>query len=170
MRMISKVWLCLFAAIFLIPTALPAQTSGTELRKFTVDDLLQLRSVHDPQMSPDGSWVAYVIGTTNKKEDKREQRIWMIPLAGGEAIALTAEGASSSHPRWSPDGRFLAFLSARHGGKSQVWLLNRLGGEAQKLTETAQDVEDFAWSPDGPASAHAAGSDAGGIGRGQRQR
>jgi len=149
MRMISKVWLCLFAAIFLIPTALPAQTSGTELRKFTVDDLLQLRSVHDPQMSPDGSWVAYVIGTTNKKEDKREQRIWMIPSAGGEAIALTAEGASSSHPRWSPDGRFLAFLSARHGGKSQVWLLNRLGGEAQKLTETAQDVEDFAWSPDG---------------------
>ena len=62
---------------------------------------------------------------------------------------MTAEGVSSSHPRWSPDGKLLAFLSARNEGKTQVWLLNRQGGEAQQLTDTPQDVEDFAWSPDG---------------------
>jgi dipeptidyl aminopeptidase/acylaminoacyl peptidase len=143
--MISKVRLALFFAM-----ALPAVLFGqTARRKFTVDDYLALQSVHDPEMSPDGQWVAYVVGTTRKKEDKREQRIWMIRASGGEAIALTAEGVSSSHPRWSPDGKFLAFLSGRNEGKTQVWLLNRLGGEAQKLTDTAQDVEDFAWAPDG---------------------
>src|SRR5262249_50098976 len=65
-----------------------------------------------------------------------------------DEIPLTAEGVSSSHPRWSPDGKFIAFLSARNEGKSQLWLLNRAGGEAQRLTNTPQDVEDFAWSPD----------------------
>jgi len=144
--MIFKVRLALFFAMALFPAVLFGQTAR---RRFTVDDYLALRSVHDPQMSPDGQWVAYVVGTTKTKEDKREQRIWMIPAAGGEAIALTAEGVSSSHPRWSPDGKFLAFLSGRNEGKTQVWLLNRLGGEAQKLTDTAQDVEDFAWAPEG---------------------
>ncbi len=65
----------------------------------------------------------------------------MVPAAGGEAIPLTAEGDSSEHPRWSPDGKFLAFLSERNEGKTQVYLLNRLGGEAQRLTDTIQDVE-----------------------------
>ena len=72
----------------------------------------------------------------------------MVPFAGGDAIPLTAEGASSSHPEWSPDGKYLAFLSARHEGKTQVWLLNRLGGEAQSLTDTPQDVDSLVWSPD----------------------
>ncbi len=61
---------------------------------------------------------------------------------------MTAEKVSSSHPRWSPDGKYLAFLSKRDEGKTQVWLLNRMGGEAQRLTDTVQDVDDFAWSPD----------------------
>jgi dipeptidyl aminopeptidase/acylaminoacyl peptidase len=61
---------------------------------------------------------------------------------------MTAEGVSSSHPRWSPDGKYLAFLSARNEGKTQIWLLNRSGGEAQRITDTPQDVDDFVWSPD----------------------
>src|SRR5260370_269901 len=61
---------------------------------------------------------------------------------------MTAEGVSSSHPRWSPDGKYLAFLSARNNGKTQVWLLNRFGGEAERLTEAVQAVNDFEWSPD----------------------
>ena len=89
------------------------------------------------------------MGTMNREEDKNEERIWMVPAAGGEAIPLTAEDVSSSHPRWSPDGKYLAFLSARNEGKTQVWLLNRKGGEAQKLTGTPQDVDDFEWSPEG---------------------
>jgi len=82
------------------------------------------------------------------KEDKNEQRLWMVSTHGGDSIPLTAEGVSSSHPRWSPDGKYLAFLSARNGGKNQVWLLDRRGGEAQKLTEVAQGINDFEWSPD----------------------
>src|ERR1022692_826339 len=72
----------------------------------------------------------------------------MAPSSGGDAIVMTAEKVSSSHPRWSPDGHYLAFLSKRNEGKTQVWLLNRMGGEAQQLTEAIQDVDDFAWSPD----------------------
>lgn len=119
-----------------------------------VDDLFGIREVHDPQISPDGQFVAYTVSSISLKEDKNETRIWMVPAAGGDAIALTAEGFSSDHPRWSPDGKLLAFLSSRKDtegdeGKTQVYLLNRMGGEAQRLTETIQDVEDFAWSPDG---------------------
>ena len=122
-------------------------------RPVGVDDLFRIREVHDPQISPDAQLVTYTVLSTLLKEDKNETRIWMIPVAGGDAIQLTAEGVSSDHPRWSPDGKLLAFLSARkdaegNEGKTQVFLLNRQGGEAQRLTDAVQDVEDFAWSPD----------------------
>jgi len=116
-------------------------------RAITIDDYFQIRAVSDPQLSPDAKWVTYTVRTALLKEDKNEERIWMVPAAGGTPLALTAEHASSSHARWSPDGKFIAFLSARDEGKTQVWLLNRMGGEAERLTETPQDVEDFAWSP-----------------------
>ncbi len=107
-----------------------------------------MKEVSEPQISPDGQWVAYTVSTVKREEDKTEERIWMVAAAGGEAIALTAEGVSSSHPRWSPDGKYLAFLSERNEGKKQVWLLNRMGGEAQKLTDAPQDVEGFEWAPE----------------------
>jgi dipeptidyl aminopeptidase/acylaminoacyl peptidase len=118
-------------------------------RAITIDDYFQIHEVHDPQVSPDGQWIAYSVKTPLLKDDKNEERIWMIPAAGGEAIALTVEGASSSHPRWSPDGKYIAYLSARNDGKTQAWLLNRLGGEAQRLTYTPQDIDELEWSPDG---------------------
>jgi dipeptidyl aminopeptidase/acylaminoacyl peptidase len=123
-------------------------------RLLGVEDLFGIREVHDPQISPDAEFVAYTVSSTLLKEDKNETRIWMVPTAGGDSIALTAEGVSSDHPRWSADGKFLAFLSSRKDadgeeGKTQVYLLNRMGGEAQRLTGTVQDVDDFAWSPDG---------------------
>lgn len=125
------------------------QTAASSPRAITIKDLFALRDLHDPQISPDGQWVAYTMGTVKREQDKNEERIWMVPAGGGEAIPLTAEEVSSSHPRWSPDGKYLAFLSARNEGKTQIWLLNRQGGEAQKLTDTPQDVDDFAWSPEG---------------------
>jgi dipeptidyl aminopeptidase/acylaminoacyl peptidase len=117
-------------------------------RSITIDDYFQIRDVSQPELSPDGQWVAYTVRTRMLKEDKNEQRLWMISTHGGDPIPMTAEGVSSSHPRWSPDGKYLAFLSARNAGKAQIWLLNRLGGEAVRLTETVQGVNDFEWSPD----------------------
>lgn len=117
-------------------------------RAITVDDAFQIKAVDDPQISADGTWVAYTVETSSLKTDKSHTQIWMVPSAGGEAVAMTAEDQTSTHPRWSPDGKYLAFLSSRNEGKAQVYLLNRQGGEAQKVTDTVQDVEDFAWSPD----------------------
>jgi dipeptidyl aminopeptidase/acylaminoacyl peptidase len=127
------------------PASKPAPTGP---RPITIDDFFQIRDVSQPELSPDGQWIAYAVRARMLKEDKSEQRLWMISSHGGDALPLTAEGVSSSHARWSPDGKYLSFLSARDGGKSQVWLLDRRGGEAVRLTETTQGVDDFEWSPD----------------------
>ena len=73
----------------------------------------------------------------------------MVPFAGGEAVRLTMSPKGESRPRWSPDNRWLAFLSSRAGDSAQVWLLDRRGGEAVKLTDYEGGVSDLAWSPDG---------------------
>ncbi len=146
MKLVSG--LSVFAAVFALPLAALAQQPSGAQRPITIEDRFQLREVQDPQLSPDAQWVAYTVGTSSLKDDKKEERIWMVAMAGGDAVPMTAEGVSSSHPRWSPDGKYLALLSARNEGKTQVWLLNRAGGEAQRLTDTAQDVEDLVWSPD----------------------
>src|SRR5271155_1110073 len=82
-------------------------------RTLVVDDYFRIKEVGDPQISPDGKWVAYTVMTVNLKEDKNRRRIWMVPTGGGAAIALTDENESSSHPRWGPDGKNLAVFSAR---------------------------------------------------------
>ncbi|HVO58300.1 MAG TPA: S9 family peptidase [Dongiaceae bacterium] len=137
----------LLAALCLL-AVLPLCAQQNAPRPVNISDLFALRDLHDPQITADGKWIAYTVGIANREEDKNEERIWMVPTAGGDAIQLTSDDVSSSHPRWSPDGKYLAFLSARNDGKTQVWLLNRLGGEAQKLTDAPQDVDDFAWSPE----------------------
>src|SRR5213596_2394576 len=142
------------ASLVLIPwLSLHAQESAPKPasstpRNITIDDYFQIRDVSQPELSPDGQWVAYAVRTRMLKEDKNEQRLWMVSIHGVDPISMTAEGVSSSHPRWSPDGKYLAFLSSRNNGKTQVWLLNRLGGEATHLTDTPQGVDDFEWSPD----------------------
>ena len=126
----------------------PAKPAPAAPRNITIDDYFQIRDVAQPELSPDGQWVAYSVRTRILKDDKNEQCLWMIATHGGDPVPLTAEGVSSSHPRWSPDGKYLSFLSARNDAKNQVWLLDRRGGEAQRLTDVAQGVNDFEWSPD----------------------
>jgi dipeptidyl aminopeptidase/acylaminoacyl peptidase len=142
-----------FASVILFLLAIPTPALAQESRPrtpraITIDDFFQIRDVSQPEIGPDGQWIAYAVRTRMLKEDKNEQRLWMISTHGGDAIAMTAEGVSSGHPSWSPDGKYLSFLSARDGGKPQVWLLDRRGGEAVRLTDTVQGVDDFEWSPD----------------------
>ncbi|HJZ65036.1 MAG TPA: S9 family peptidase [Candidatus Acidoferrum sp.] len=140
--------LLVFAVLCSSMLSVAAQQPPKAQRPITISDYFLIHEVRGPQIDPEGRSVAYAVSSPNREEDKSESRIWMLSTSGGDAIPLTAEGSSSSHPRWSPDGKWLAFLSSRQEGKTQVWLLNRRGGEAQKLTDTPQDVEDFAWSPD----------------------
>jgi dipeptidyl aminopeptidase/acylaminoacyl peptidase len=129
-------------------------SAQTSKRPITLDDLARLRSVGDPQVSPDGKWVAYTVGTVDAEKDRRDTDLWMASWDGSQEIRLTATSDSSeSMPRWSPDGRHLAFLTSRGDEEekkkgAQVWLLNRAGGEAQKLTDIKGGVSDYAWSPD----------------------
>ncbi len=118
---------------------------------FTLDDAARMKRVSDPEISPDGGWVAYTVRSIDAKEDKSDADIWMTRWDGKDSVRLTTSKNSENTPRWSPDGRFLAFLSSREDDNavSQVWLLPRGGGEAEKVTEFAGGVEDLDWSPDG---------------------
>ncbi len=141
------------AAALLFVAALPASAASTP-RPLQLDDLARLRNVSDPQISPDGAWVAYTVGTMDLEKDTRDSDVWMTSWDGSQQIRMTTSKDAESHPRWSPDGKYLAFLASRGdeaekklGG--QVWLLHRAGGEAERLTDLPGGVDDFAWSPDG---------------------
>ena len=128
--------------------ALSAQAPAAH-RSIAPGDLYCIRSVSDPQLSPDGNWVAYTVSVADSAKDKRDANIWMMSWDGSQTVQLTATPESETSPRWSPDGRYLAFLSGRQDGHgSQVWLLDRRGGEAQRITTIKDGVDAFGWSPD----------------------
>ena len=128
--------------------SLVAQTVAR--RPMKVDDLSRFRNVSDPQISPDGKWVAYVVNSTNVKDDKPSSHIWMVGIDGSNDRQITFSNESEVAPRWSPDGKYLSFTSARPGKTrgNQVWLLNREGGEAMQLTELKGRLQGHEWSPD----------------------
>jgi len=146
-RRTSRLAGALLAALLAAPLA--GLLAAEAPRPLKVDDIFALKSVGDPQISPDGTWVAYTVRRLDPKEDAADTDIYMVPFAGGAPLRLTSSPKAESHPRFSPDGRHLAFLSGRVGKKGQVWLLDRRGGEAVKLTDFKSSVSDLAWSPDG---------------------
>ncbi|MCA1801515.1 MAG: hypothetical protein LC662_03540, partial [Rhodothermaceae bacterium] len=134
------------AMMMLIVTELSAQNTQTVLE---TDHFFELNNVRNPQISPEGTWVAYTVSESDLDANESETRIWMVSAEGGEPIPMTAKGYSAGNPRWSPDGKYLSFTAARNGGQTQVWALNRLGGEAQQITDIKQGVNSYEWSPDG---------------------
>ncbi|MBM3788758.1 MAG: S9 family peptidase, partial [Acidobacteria bacterium] len=126
----------------------PVLLSAQETRPLKVEDIFAFKNVGDPRISPDGKWVAYTVSAMDAKEDSSDTDIYMCPIEGGAAIQLTSSKKSESSPRWSPDGRYLAFLSAREGNNSQIWLLNRTGGEAVKVSDFKTSASSIVWSPD----------------------
>jgi dipeptidyl aminopeptidase/acylaminoacyl peptidase len=119
-------------------------------RPLNIDDIYNLKEVRDPQRSPDGKWVAYAVARAIKDTDKNDTDLWMVSWDGQQQVQLTSSAEGESTPRWSPDGKYLAFLSSRQGAKDgQIWLMNRAGGEAIKVSDVKGGVDEYAWSPDG---------------------
>lgn len=136
--------LCLLAAA-------AALVCAQSKRPFKLDDLANFEDIRDPQCSPGGDWVAYVVSQIDVKQDRPgNSHIWMISFDGKIERQITSSDSSESSPRWSPDGKWLAFTSSRPGAArgNQVWLLPRDGGEATQLTDTKGRLSSFEWSPD----------------------
>ncbi len=159
MRQSSSLWmfavLCPITAVAVLasPPAVDAQTAAP--RAVRLDDLDRLRDVRDPQVSPEGRWIAYTVSSVDVPKDKDNVDVWMSSWDGREHIQLTSTPDRESRPRWSPDGRYLTFLSGRTQGDdgekkagAQLWLLNRQGGEAVRVTDLKGGVSDYEWSPD----------------------
>ena len=121
----------------------PAQTVPS------VDQLINLKRVGSPAISPDGKLVAYTVREPNWEENNYETEIWLVDVAAAKPRQLTNAKKSSSAPDWSPDGTRIAFLSDR-SDKQQIWLISPVFGEAEQLTTEEDGVGgNFAWSPDG---------------------
>jgi len=119
-------------------------------RSLTIDDLLALKSVSDPQLSPDGVWIAYTVDSIDVEADTSSKQVFMASIDGMDVVQLTSDEYSASSPRWSPDSRYIAFLAVKgdEDAKTQVWTLDRRGGDARAYTAVDQGIDDFAWSPD----------------------
>ena len=141
-----KLTISVFISIALLAFAgLSAAASG---RVFSPDDLVQLQRIADPQVSPDGRRVAYVLRQTDMAANRGRTQLWLLDLAGGTPRQLTRDEAGASSPRWSPDGQSLYFLSGR-SGSSQVWRLALGGGESQQVTDLPLDVGTLQVAPAG---------------------
>jgi dipeptidyl aminopeptidase/acylaminoacyl peptidase len=151
---------------------LPLPLGADDLRSVTPEDYFSFEFLSDPHLSPDASLVAYVVTTVDQKQNKRFSNIWVTRTDGSEAPRqLTTSLPSSTHPRWSPDGTSLAFLSARPAPpesaspspapspapspgaaeppKAQVYVLSMRGGEARRVTNLKNGATAFEWAPDG---------------------
>ena len=122
-------------------------------RPMTAEDVLAIRQVSDAQISPDGKWVAYVVTAADMAQNAANSDVWLVAAdcAGPAAcppVRLTSSPKADGQPRWSPDGRWIGFVSARED-RPQVWLIRPHGGEAEKLTDSKTGVQSFQWSPDG---------------------
>ena len=120
-------------------------------RPLAWDDLYRIPFVSDVQLAPDGSRVAFVVTQADKEADENRSSIWTVAVNGESDAEPLTRGPHDGSPRWSPDGRWLAFTSTREGdGAAQLYLLPVAGGEARRVTSARGGASAPAWSPDGP--------------------
>jgi dipeptidyl aminopeptidase/acylaminoacyl peptidase len=140
----KRIFVSLAISLFALASIAVAQES----RLFTIDDLLKVRRVGDPQLSPKGNRVAFTITEMDKAANKGTTQIYLVSLGGGELRQLTTDEHSSASPRWSPGGEKLAFVSARDG-EDQIWTIDVSSGALKKITSISTGAGDPVWSPDG---------------------
>ena len=117
-------------------------------RPLSPEDWFRFQAVSDLEISADGAAVAYLVTSYDRESDESRSALWLADWAGDESVQLT-RGESVSEPRFSPDGRYLSFLSARPAGeRTQLWLLDRRGGEPRQLTHVSAELTGYEWSPD----------------------
>ena len=117
-------------------------------RAFTLPDLYKLRNVSEPQYSPNGKKIAFVLSESFLEKGKSKQEVYVMNADGSDVRNLSNHGVASNHPRWSPDGTSLLFVSTKENGP-QAWLVSPDGGTPRRLTDFSMGVGDPEWSPDG---------------------
>jgi dipeptidyl aminopeptidase/acylaminoacyl peptidase len=143
--------LCLVLLAGLLSTA-SSNALAQSPRPMGLVDLLNIPRLGDPQLSPDGRHVLYTRAESDWKSSRRVTHVWKAPTGGGDAVQLTSAPGSETSPRWSPDGRTIAFLTKRGDAEfDQIYLLPVDGGEARPLTSHATAVSRIAWTADGTA-------------------
>src|SRR5208282_2469534 len=148
----SAVIAVVLAGITLSPGAPAARAAeGSAPRRLLgPDDYYRTQSITEPQCSPDGGWVAYVVTVNDRDSDEARSAVWLVSWDGSQHVRLTNPSATVRAPRWSRDGRYLSFLGAPSGTDTkQIMMLDRRGGEARQLTTVNDEITDYAWSPDG---------------------
>jgi dipeptidyl aminopeptidase/acylaminoacyl peptidase len=135
------------AAALSLATFAPAAQTGT-LKAIAFDDFIRVQRLTDPQLSPDGTQIAFVVTVMDKAANKGLSDIWLVPARGGEPRRLTSSPASDTTPRWSPDGRTIAFISTR-SGSPQVWTIDPSGGEAVQRSQVSTGAAGVVWAPAG---------------------
>jgi dipeptidyl aminopeptidase/acylaminoacyl peptidase len=154
MRFRSPLLAIAATTLALASTATPLAGQDRARRPMQVADIDGFRDVRDLDIAPDGAWVAYAVGLPDVAKDKDEGDIWLSNWAGTEHIRLTTSPTRESQPRFSPDGKWIAFVTSRKSGDDdkttggQIWILSRQGGEARRLTTRRGGAGDFQWSPD----------------------
>jgi len=140
---------CAYTLLVLLLAPLPAVAAPHAL---TLDDIMALKQVSAPQLSPDGGWVLYEVAHKDLADDEERTALYMASTADGEVVPLTPEEQSAGGARFSPDGRYISYLAADatdEDAKTQLWTLDRRGGAARAYTSVPQGVSDYRWSPDG---------------------
>ena len=137
--------------LVLLLTIGAAADAAAQRRTIAIDDQFRLQDVGNPEISPDGEWVLYTVATTDVAADRRNTDLWKVRWDGSSRSQLTFSPENETSPKWSPDGKYISFLSSRPGPAkgTQVWLLDRSGGEARQLTQLKGGVTSYDWSPDG---------------------
>ncbi len=136
--------------LFALPLLFVALLASAQQRPIQLDDLERLKEVSDPAISPDGQWVLYILSTIDKDADHRESQLWEVSWDGTTTIQLTSGHDGVEQGRWSPDGKYISFVSSPPGPAkgSQIWVLDRRGGDARQLTALKGRISSYAWAPD----------------------